>query len=106
MKLKKFVFSKAAKILLLKCVREQDAHLASHGEKDKMFHKVHEKFLSTLPMESLIRSKKPSVKTLRDKLSSLLSSRKTKNENNKTASGIAEEVTEADQLLDDFLLEI
>ena len=105
-KLKKFVFSKEAKSLLLKCVCEQDAHLASHGDKDKIFRKVHEKFLYTRPLESLIRCKKPSVKNLRDKLRSLLSGRKTKNGTNKTASWIIEEVTDADQLLDEFLLEV
>ena len=52
--LKKFLLSKEANLLLLKCVREQDAHLASHGEKDNVFQKDHEKFLSTLPVESLI----------------------------------------------------
>ena len=39
-KLKKFTFTKDARLLLLKCVREHDAHLASHRGKDKVFDQV------------------------------------------------------------------
>lgn len=105
-KLKKYTFSKETRLLLLQCVREFDAHLAGHGEKDKLFSQVLEKFNSNLPASTLVKHQKPGLKTLRDKLRSMLALRKKQNEKNAAASGISEAVTEESQLLDDFILEI
>eukprot|EP00171_Calliarthron_tuberculosum_P023242 IDg23242t1 len=106
MNLMKYTFTKSARLLLLKCVREHDAHLAAHGEKDKAFEKVHQRFMNDIPVQTLLRHHKPSVKTLRDKFRTMLAARKSKNRVNEAASGICEIVTEEDQLLDNFLLEI
>ena len=79
---------------------------AGYGEKDVIFDKIQEKFVQSLPTQKLIVHQKSTVKKLRDKLRNLLATRKSKNAQNEAASGKAEEVSEADQLLDDFLLEI
>ena len=105
-KLKKYMFTRDARLHLLKAVREFDAHLAGHGETDKSFEKVHSRFISEVPTKLLLTHQEPRVKTLRDKLRTILTARKTKNRANESASGIAEEVSEEDQLLDDFLSKI
>ena len=105
-KLKKYTFSKDARLLLLKAVREFDAHLPGYGEKGKKFSKVYERFTENLSPKLLLRQQKPSLKTLRDKFRTMLSARKQQNAKNAAASGICEIVTEEEQLLDDFLLEI
>jgi len=71
-KLKKYTFTKETRMLLLQSVRECDAHLAAHGAKDKLFAQVYERFTTNLTPSALLRHQKPSVKTLRDKLRSML----------------------------------
>lgn len=105
-KLKKYTFTKQSRLNLLKCVREVDAHLVGHGEKDKAFETVHTKFMKHIPVQVLVRHQKPTVKTLRDKLRSMICARKSKTRLNEAASGISEIVSEEDQLLDDFILEV
>ena len=79
---------------------------SGHGEKDRLFEKVHSEFLTKLSVTQRLHYQKPSVKTLRDKLRSMLASRKNQNARNEKASGISEIETEETQLLDDFLHEI
>ena len=105
-KLKKYTFIKETRMLLLQSVREFDAHLAALGEKDKLFAQIHQRFIENLPSSALLRQQRPSLKTLRDKLRSMLTTLESQNGKNIAASGITEIVTEEDQLLDDFLLEI
>ena len=91
---------------MLKAVREFDAHLAGFGEKDKTFSQVYERFTVNLSPKLLLRQKKPSLKTLRNKFRTMLSARKQLNAKNEAASRICETVTEEEQQLDDFLVEI
>ena len=93
-KLKNYTFCKEAKVILLKSVRQFDAHLANYEENRKFFDKVHEQFISNLPVTKKLYHAHPSVKTLRDKFRATLTARRTTNRNNATAPGIAEAVTE------------
>ena len=54
-KLKKYTFSKDARMLLLEAVREFDAHLAEYGEKDKKFSQAYERFTENLSPKLLLR---------------------------------------------------
>ena len=74
-KLKKYTFTRDARLLLLKAVRESDAHLAGHGEKDKTFEKVRSRLMSEVPAKLLLTNQKPSVTTLRDKFRTMLTAR-------------------------------
>ena len=105
-KLKMYTFCKQAKVILLKSVRQIDAFLGSHSEKDKLFDKVHEQFIANLPVTKLLHHARPSVKTLWDKFRAMLTACRTTNRNNATVSGIAEAVIEETQLLYDFLHEL
>lgn len=90
----------------MKSIREFDAHLTGHGAEDKVFERVHGRFITLLPSYIAIRHQKPSEETLQDKLGTMITVRKSKNRTNVSASGISETVTEEDQLLDDFVLDI
>lgn len=105
-KLKKYTFNADGRLALLKSVREFDAHLAKHGEKDKAFEKVYSRFIENMPSSAFLTRQKPTVKTLRDKLRALLSARKSENRKNQAASGISEDMTQENMLLDDFVLEL
>ena len=63
------------------------------------------KMMNNAPEHIWAQYRKPSVKTLRDKLCGMLQKRKIKNASKVAASGISEDVSEADQFLDEFLLE-
>lgn len=78
-KLKKFVFNDGYVLLLLQSVRLFDSHRAQHGEKDKAFEKVLERFIEQVPSPVWRFREKPTVKTLRDKLRVLMSARKRQN---------------------------
>lgn len=102
----KFVFTKETKMVLLQSVRQHDAHRAPHGKKDEYFCKVRDTVISNLPNSLWTRMQQPSMKTVRDKLRSMLSERSETNRRNLNSSGIDEEISSADQLMDDFLLEV
>ena len=86
-------------------MREFDSHLDSHGEKHKVFKRVQECFLSTIPINNRIRHQTLRVKTLRDKLRTILVVLKSNNNSNIAASSISKLVSE-EGLLGGFLLEI
>ncbi len=92
-KLKKYTFTKEAILSLLKSVREFDAHLAGHGDKDSIWESlriVH--IYCTCQLAD--STPKTNCKDARDKLRSLLTSWKSKNRENLSASGISEYITE------------
>ena len=87
-------------------MRQIDALLDSHSEKDKLFDKVHEQFIANLPVTKLLHHARLSVKTLCDKFRAMFTACRTTNRNNGTGSGIAEAVIEETQLFYDFLHEL
>lgn len=98
--LKKFMFSREQKYELLKCVRVENAHRAAHGVKEKAFNAVCERFF-----ETWVHTHKPIGKTMQDKFREMVRSRKKANAANQRASGQPEELSQAELLLNDLMLE-
>lgn len=92
-------------MLLCESVRENGAHLAAHGQNDHAFAGVRETFLKNVPEQTWNRHCKPSVKTLQDRFRSLMRERKVVNARNEGASGIVEDVSQLDAVMDDLLRE-
>ena len=105
-KLKKFTFSKETKYVLLQAVRMHNAHRAPHGKKDEYYSKVLNTVVSNLPATTWASMQKPTMKTMRDKFRAMMADRKETNKRYANSSGIDEVIGPADQLLDDFLLEV
>lgn len=101
----KFTFSCDSKLILAQCVLEHNAHLAVHGQLDVCFEKVRATFLENLPPSTWTQHAVPSVKTLRDKFRVMMRARRNIDAFNAAASGISEEITELDQVLDDMTRE-
>lgn len=104
-KLRKFSFTPNFKLLLLKIVREYDAQKAAHGTKDKVFKDVLQSFTDQFPQSTWIHHQQTTVKTLRDKLRSMMEVTKKVNNLNERSSGITENSNETDLLLDDLIHE-
>lgn len=77
--------------------------MGGHSQLDKLIEMVRDTFLQNIPTETWICQSKPTVKPLRDKFRALLRRRRTADRTNAAASGIAEDLTEVDQLLDDLI---
>lgn len=92
-------------MLLVQSVWEHYAHIVGHGKKNAMFKLVLSTFIAHVPCRMLEAYNKPSVKTLRDKLESLVKNRKEINSCNDCTSGIIEDMSELDQILDDLILQ-
>ena len=101
----KFIFTYDTKLLLVQCVQEHEAHTAGYGKLDTAFGNVRETFIENMDAATWEKQTKPSVKTLRDKFRSLVRARRDANSANEDASGIAEDITEMDQILDDLIQE-
>ena len=101
----KFIFREDTKMLLVRSVMEHSAHLGEHGTLDVLFEKVRDTFIANMCPSTWVTTAKPSVKTLRDKLRTLLKERRAINKVNAAASGIREEISETNELLDDIILE-
>lgn len=105
-KLRKFTFTKEIRLTMLQAVRLHNAHRAPHGKKDDHFTKVLETVLANLPSSLWDSMQKPTMKTMRDKLRSMMVDRRGTNKRNANSSGIAETIGPAEQLLDDFIHEV
>lgn len=103
--LSKFIFDDKDKLTLVQSVAEHEAHLAAHGHLDRLFEKVRETFIENIPPSTWLQHVKPTVKTLRDKFRAMTRDRRRVDHENAAASGIAEEISEVDQLLDDLISE-
>lgn len=105
LKLKRFTYNQTYDLLLVKSVREKDAHKAPHGKKGEVFDAVRECFLRAMPATVFGRLETPSVKSLRDRYTRLEEKRREAVKKHQGESGNTEEVGEVDQLLDDLILE-
>lgn len=103
--LTKFTFDQKDKMTLVQSVAEHGAHLAAHGHLDRLFEKVKDTFIENIPPSTWLQHVKPSVKTLRDKFRAMMRDRRRVDHENSAASGIAEDITEVNQLLDDLISE-
>lgn len=105
-RLKKFIFDKDAKHTLLQAVRQHNAHRAAHGKKDETFENVKETFIENLPECIWRRYQKPSMKTVRDKLRSMMVARRKTNKRIAIMSGVEEINGPVEELLDEFITEV
>lgn len=103
--LQKFQFNRAHKVLLVKCVRQHDAHRGEHGQLDRKFDPVREELISHLMPALRIRNKKPTIKTLRDKFRLMLKARESAVKETAGAFGIVDERSEMEVLLDHLIAE-
>lgn len=88
MALKNNFFTNTFKLILLQSVTAQNTHRAGHGRQDKNFEEVRVTFLENVATAAWRTQQQPSVKTLRDKLRNMMSTRKAKVTENLGASGI------------------
>lgn len=103
--LSRFNFNIQSKLTLVQSVGAHGAHVAEHGHLDAVFEEVRKTFIQNLPPSTWTTHSKPSVKTLRDKFRYMMRARRTVDRSNAGASGIAEDITETDQVLDDLITE-
>ena len=104
-RVKRFRFSERCDLLLLQAVALTGAHLAPHGEKMKRF----EESLSSFVQAAKVQSEGYSIPTCRTFISrfdNLIRKRRLAVRVNNDASGISENITEKDSILDDMILEI
>lgn len=89
-KVRKFKFFFETKHLLLQAAGQHDAHRASHGKKNDTFGQVRKTIIKSKPTSLLSQHQKPPMKTLRDKLRSMLVDRSEVNLRIIDSSGIEE----------------
>lgn len=103
---RRYRFDSKADLVLLKCVVSCGAHTAKWGRQDTLFDNVFEKFYETMQSEDFSGLLRPPKKTMMDRYKRLLQKRRSTNATNSAMSGIAEEVTETGQLVDDIIFEV
>lgn len=102
---KRFLYCKTMDLILLKAVREYDAHIAQHGNKQRVFETVRSLFIETVPYNIKQLYDLPSTKSLKDRLTLLEENRRSENRRTEASSGINEDISHSDMLLDDLTLE-
>lgn len=85
---------------------EYKALCTGHGQLDKLFAKVMETFIENIDHFAWIRHVEPTIETLGDKFRPMIRDGREVDRENASASGIAENVNETDQLLDDLIHEM
>ena len=104
-KLRTFTYIPSYDEILVKAVRDVDAHKADHGQKEKVFEKVRENFLLAVPARVFETYERPSVKSVRDRFIRLEEKRREAVRRNELTSGNVEMLTDIDVLLEDLILE-
>jgi len=104
-KSKRFSYTPAWDLLLLKAVTSSRAHLSEHGEATKLYGESLEMMLKAAPQETFVRIKKPVWKSVRDRYKKISEEHAEKMKMSKPLSGVTEERGEREVLLDDLILE-
>lgn len=102
---RRYRFDKSADLTLVKCVSLEGAHIAKWGQTDAMFENVYRTFYERTADSLFEASTKPTKKTLIDRYRRLMQKRKETVARNEASTGIAEGTTEADEIIDDMLLQ-
>ncbi|PXF43060.1 hypothetical protein BWQ96_07207 [Gracilariopsis chorda] len=92
-------------MLLFKFVRTTDAHRAKPGDHDRKYNTVRSAFLDNIPRRVWDHQFQPSVKTLWDKMRTMMCQRRKQNREKISAPDITEEVTDFQRLLDELIVE-
>ena len=104
-KTKPFRFNTQLYLLLCKAVSEKRAHVPPVNKKTEMMNETCALFISVLPQAIREKYMDPKGKTCSDHFELLVSQRRDENKRNANASGISEEQTEMNELLDDLILQ-
>lgn len=104
-KLRKFIFVKETKTLLLQAMRRHNAHRSAHVKKDETFENFNEKLVQNLPECVWRRYHKPTMKTVREKLRYLIAKRRQTDKRISTTSGVKVVNWPVEELLDEFIAE-
>ena len=107
-KTKRFRFTDAYDLHLLKAVRSVDAHIPEWGKTEALYEEVKKNLLKAISSAALALSQEPSSKTFADRFKRLIIRRweDVKRQTYKPASGIVEWPGEKEVLLDDLIAEI
>lgn len=97
--LTKIMVKKEVKLLLIQSVRQHDAHISPCRKTEEDFSKIRDRVVFDLPEKSF-------MKTIRDKLQSMVAERQLMNRFDLNSSGTAEETGPCDQLLYGFITKI
>lgn len=101
----KLMFFKETKHILLQAIRLHDAHRMPHGKKEDDFDQVRETLIESMPTCFWSQYQKWNMKSVRDKLRSMLVGRREANRRNITSSGIEKVVGAVEKLLDEIISE-
>lgn len=104
-KLRRFTYLPSYDEVLVKAVRDTDAHKAEHGKKEQAFKSVQDKVMMAIPESVFETYERPSLKSLRDRYMRLEDKRRETACLNEVMSGNVETVTDLDILLDDLIHE-
>lgn len=101
----RFRFNIALDLLLCKAIFEKNAHAPPQNQKMKLMNEACELFLTIIPPRIREMYADPKGKTISDRFELIAKQRRSDDGKNRAATGIAEERTELDMLLDDMLLQ-
>lgn len=104
-KKRRFRFTTQVDILLCKAVSETGSHIAPRNEKLKLMEKACEIMVKALPATHSTMYQNPVAKTCNDHFELIVKQRREVDRAKRNQSGISEEVSELDLLLDDLILD-
>lgn len=99
----RFRFSTETDLLMCKAVMETQAHTPAHNQKTRLMNETCVVFINCLPRRVRELYSDPKGKTLSDRFELIVKQRREENATNRAASGISEEQTELNILLDDLI---
>ncbi|CAN8065886.1 unnamed protein product [Agarophyton chilense] len=99
-KRKGFRFIKAYDMVLLRAVRLAGAHIAEHGQSDRLYQEVHKTFMEHVTYVVFKQMQEPSFKTLVDRFKRVVAQRREYVKVTSRASGITEKYGEKKILVD------
>lgn len=101
----RFRFTTALDLLMCKAIQEKNAHAPPQNQKMKLMNEACDLFLTIIPQHFRDMYAEPKGKTISDRFELIAKQRRSDDGKTRAASGIAEERTELDMLLDDMLLQ-
>lgn len=104
-KRKRFRFKPQLDLLLCKAVMETKAHAPPVNKKMEVMGEARNLFISGLPAAVRETYSEPKVKTISDRFDLIANHRRDEDRKNSSASGISEEKTELNDILDDLILQ-
>lgn len=103
---RRYRFDRSADVVLLRCVSDAGAHVCKWGQTDALFDGVLKSFYENNAATSFESTIKPTKKTLIDRYRRLMQKRKETVAMNIASSGIAEMNDEADDIMDDLIVQV